>query len=72
MANPLFGRTFPALSETRLSQYADLYSSESHCKITENRTTIPNSNAWSENYNLVALDHVSAVSAVHSSSGSTD
>ncbi|GJE90245.1 serine carboxypeptidase-like protein [Phanerochaete sordida] len=30
---------------------------QSHCKVTENRTTVANQNAWSENYNLVALDH---------------
>ncbi|KIP10769.1 hypothetical protein PHLGIDRAFT_115123 [Phlebiopsis gigantea 11061_1 CR5-6] len=30
---------------------------QSHCRITENATTEPNPNAWSEDYNLVALDH---------------
>ncbi|EKM54920.1 uncharacterized protein PHACADRAFT_197351 [Phanerochaete carnosa HHB-10118-sp] len=30
---------------------------QSHCKVTENKTTVANPNAWSENYNLVALDH---------------
>ena len=38
------------------------YVVESHCKITENSTTAPNPNAWSENYNLVALDHVCTLS----------
>lgn len=30
---------------------------QSHCKVTENRTTVINRSAWSEHYNLVALDH---------------
>lgn len=27
--------------------------------VAENITTVPNPNSWSENYNLLALDHVS-------------
>ncbi|GJE95373.1 carboxypeptidase [Phanerochaete sordida] len=30
---------------------------QSHCKVSPNLTTYPNPDAWSEHYNLLALDH---------------